>query len=506
MKKLLSVLLAASMLLSFTACNNNAESAEESESAEEQQSAEGSVSVSLDELHQNDYRGGVMRTYVLRDAVLNLMEQMKVNNITIRQDNPNSFWTTDGFQDFVVNFLNSAVMNDTQWFNEEETDWESVKSQMVAVANSFTVPSDGGYAAKYGGMQIIRNEKHDYTISGISGDVTSVISDWKGTNTTSYSGNYTYQVLYDCNKDWCQSYVTLDLSEQYIPDFTVGLFEYARLDNDTFVIQTNRERLIVVLKPVEADTDLTNREIKEFYYSKLFANSARSTFQPYVSKSDYDEYGTKSNENVNYNNAFSEFKLVNDKGDLAIQYGKNDSIFQKFEDGVSDLKEKINTDWVFEENSLHQGIVYKDGVLVVTTFNKITEVYERFIYSMSDAGDALVKELEGLVDMDKLTGVLPIPSPELETPINPFNEYSPDDMEVLGFTYDDEGNVVDEDGNIVVSIIDGSSHYKETETTEDEQYSTEDATGTEEPENSEEETVEATDAPEDGEEATEVAE
>lgn len=500
MKKLLSILLAASMLLSFTACNNNAEGSEESEVAEGQQSAEGtSTSYNLNELHQNDYRGGVMRTYVLKDSVLNLMEQMKANNITIRQDNPNSFWTTEGFQDFVVNFLNSTIMNDTQWFNEEETDWDSVKSQMLAVPNSFTVPSDGGYAAKYGGMQIIRNEKHDYTISGISGDVPAVISDWTGT--ASCSGSYTYQILYDCNRDWCKAYATLNPSEQYIPDFTVQLFEYARLDNNTFVIQTNKERLIVVLKPVEADTEFPNREIKEFYYSKLVANGARSTFQPYVPKPDYDEYGTKSNENVNYNNAFSEFNLVNDKGDLAIQYGANDSIFRK-----TDLKEQIKPNWVFEETGLQQGIVYKDGVLVVTTYNKIIETYERFIYSMSDAGDSLVKELEGLVDMDKLTGSQPIPSPETETPINKFNTFTPEEMEEFGFSYDDEGNVVDMDGNIVVSVIDGSSQYKGTEATESEQDNTEAETSiVETTESTGDETVPATDAPETGAETTEVA-
>ena len=51
------------------------------------------------ELRQNDYRGGVKRTHAIQQGVLNVMESMKANNITIRSDNPNSFWTKEGYQD-----------------------------------------------------------------------------------------------------------------------------------------------------------------------------------------------------------------------------------------------------------------------------------------------------------------------------------------------------------------------------------------------------------------------
>ena len=42
------------------------------------------------ELRQNDYRGELKDTCI-QQGVLNVMESMKANNITIRSDNPNSF-------------------------------------------------------------------------------------------------------------------------------------------------------------------------------------------------------------------------------------------------------------------------------------------------------------------------------------------------------------------------------------------------------------------------------
>ena len=56
------------------------------------------------ELQQNDYRGGVIRTLTLKDSVLNVMEQMKSNNTAVRETSPNSYWTADGYQDFVSTF------------------------------------------------------------------------------------------------------------------------------------------------------------------------------------------------------------------------------------------------------------------------------------------------------------------------------------------------------------------------------------------------------------------
>ena len=101
------------------------------------------------EIQQNDFRGGVMRTLALQTTVLGIMENMKRNNIVVREDNPNSYWTTDGYQDFVSTFLATPVINDVQWFNEEETDWNTVVTQIYSVPNSFThLNSECQYTSK----------------------------------------------------------------------------------------------------------------------------------------------------------------------------------------------------------------------------------------------------------------------------------------------------------------------------------------------------------------------
>ena len=50
-----------------------------------------------------------------------------------------------------------------------------------------------------------------------------------------------------------------------------------------------------------------------------------------------------------------------------------------------------------------------------------------------------------------------------EIPSNPYNSYSPEEMEEFGFSYDADGNVVDLDGNIIVSIEDGKMYEKDEE-------------------------------------------
>ena len=73
------------------------------------------------ELKQNDYRGGLLRALSLKDSVMKIVDDMKANNKVIREDNPNSYWVSKNYQDFVNTMLTIPIIDDTQWFNEEET-------------------------------------------------------------------------------------------------------------------------------------------------------------------------------------------------------------------------------------------------------------------------------------------------------------------------------------------------------------------------------------------------
>lgn len=308
---------------------------------------------------------------------MNVMEQMKSNNTAVRETSPNSYWTADGYQDFVSTFLDTPIITDTQWFNEEETDWDTVISQMASETSSFSAGGDEGLTAK-----VTRNEKDDYSVAGVSiTDPLLMSSD----NSTGLTANY--RILYDCDKDWCKAYATATV-DATLPDITTQLFEYQRVDDDTFAIQTNRERLVVVLKPVNGDktevatktekkdsqksdtvqyVDMRNREVKEFYYSKLVKDGMRSTFTPYEELPEVESTSaTELNANIKKNELMQKYPFMNEYGDVAFYYGEKDSMFFH---APADMNEK----WVFEDKALQQAIVYKDGILVATTYNKLSD-------------------------------------------------------------------------------------------------------------------------------------
>ena len=354
------------------------------------------------ELQQNDYRGGITRMKAVQENILEVMETMKSNNVILREDSPYSFWGTEGYQDFVATFLDTPIIDDTCWFNEEEGDWETTLKMMSSVKNSFTVPNDNnGFTLK---AVVTRNEKDDYTVTGIT-DTFYPDPDGK----KKYEGARTWRVLYDCDKDWCKAYCTQTI-DPALPDVTVQMLEYMRINDDTFVVQTSRERLMVILKPVEKDTDLREREVKEFYYSKLVQEGMRTTFKPFMALPEVDEATeTELKDNIKANELMAQYPSINVDGDLSTFYGQHDSVFFRSPANITP------SNFVFEDKSLQQAICYKDGVLVVTTFNKLSEAYERFTYSLKDADAKIATELEKLVEINNLVGIQELPDSKAET-------------------------------------------------------------------------------------------
>ena len=340
------------------------------------------------EISQNDYRGGIIRTKALQSIVLETMENMKQNNLAIRTDNPNSFWTQDGYQDFVVNFLNADIINDTQWFSEEEYEWDEVMDNISNEENNFTQLDGDKYVLK-DNVTITRNEKDDYSIS-CTGSMQY--------DNTDFDGVFNYHVLYDCDKDWCKAYAETNLNAG-IPSITPALYEYARIDKNTFAVQTSKERLVVVFEDATEDTQLNERKLKEFYYSKLTNNGERTEFTPYIPKEEYPDGDYYNEENVETNSVMSSYPFINEHGDIYNLYGKSDSMFL-----TEDIIEGVNGEWAFEDKSLQQAIVYKDGALVVITYNKLSENYERFIYTLDGVPESTITEIESMVEIKDLVG------------------------------------------------------------------------------------------------------
>lgn len=350
------------------------------------------------ELQMNDYRGGVMRTQELKNAFVSLVDDMKQNNDKLRESNPNSYWMSEGYQDFVSNLMNESLIADTESFTEEEAEWEDVLEEAANTKTTYTEDNgEDGYALREG-VTIKRNEKDDYTVR-IPMDAydDDSVGDMIG------EGDIVIRMLYDCDKDWCKATRKLEFSDEIdsVPDATISLFEYARLDEDTFAVQTSKERMIVKYKSVDEDTDLRDREVSEIYYSRLVKDGVRTTYKPFEPLEETDgELGIYNKENAQFNTLMkTTYAGMNNSGDLMDRYGSGDSIFLK------EIKD-VNSDWVFEDKSLQQAIIYKDGNLVVTTYNKLSGKYERFIYSKGDADDSQIPEIEKMVDIKNLVGVV----------------------------------------------------------------------------------------------------
>lgn len=405
-----AIMLASSVML--TGCGKDAEKekAEQAKSTLEKLDEEWEYQSTS--LYQNDYRGSVYRSYVLQKKVLDATEYMKSGNNVIREENPNSYWNVKGYQEFVTNFFTIPIIYDTEDISEESVacpTWADTVARISADTNSFTVAGDEGNVLK-SGITISRNEKDDYTIKGLTWSINSLDS--------SYNGTLTYRILYDASKDWAKAYAQMPLFSYRSKNIngTAQIYEVRRIDNNTYVLQTSTERLLVVLKPVEEDTDIRLREIKEFYYSRLRTDIARSTFETSLliegtsryAKA-FNEFAEKFNEeekmgtihfstleemwNKQVNEVNSHFsEAVNEWGDLADRYGENDSIFYASAEDLTNPKL-----YVFRDTHLQQAFAYKDGVLVVANYNKLNDTYENPIY-IAEGSDAKLKdELNALI-------------------------------------------------------------------------------------------------------------
>lgn len=405
-----AIMLASSVML--TGCGKDAEKKKEEQVKSTLEKLDEEWKYKSSSLYQNDYRGSVYRSYVLQKKVLDATEYMKSGNNVIRDENPNSYWNVKGYQEFVTNFFTIPIIYDTEDISEESEaypTWEDTVARISADTNSFTVAGEEGNVLK-SDITISRNEKDDYTIKGLSWSIKPLNS--------SYNGTLTYRILYDASKDWAKAYAKMPLFSYGSKDIdgTAQIYEVRRIDNNTYVLQTSTERLLVVLKPVEEDTDIRLREVKEFYYSRLRTDIARSTFETSLliegtgryAKA-FNEFAEKFNEeekmgtihfssleemwNQQVNEVNSHFsEAVNEWGDLADRYGENDSIFYASAEDLTNPKL-----YVFRDTHLQQAFAYKDGVLVVANYNKLNDTYENPIY-IAEGSDAKLKdELNALI-------------------------------------------------------------------------------------------------------------
>lgn len=458
-------------MCSLTACGGKDEEAEKAAKLQAQKVAE---------LKQNDYRGGLKRAGAIQTVTLNVIKEMKGANENVRKDNPDSYWNMKDFEEFVADFLTPDIIADTQWFNEEETDWETVLKTISTSKNSFTKKVDGAYSLQ-DEVKIQRIEKNEYEISGVPSKYESyspVTKEWKTISSTE-----TYYIMYDSDKDWCKAYVVTPIGTSangIVGEPVTSMFEYARLDADTFIMQTSRERFYIKFEPVvrkvneetnqlEADTPIDKRVIKEFYYSKLMRNGTRSKYQPYQPLPEKDLYtDTELFENKRKNEDFRNYSFMNDEDDLRSFYGRKETIFKG---SLSDMQKALTPEWVFEDTSIQAALAYRtnndlttnaenkmdklEECLAVTVWNKLTELYESYTYKRNSTTDAWVKDTEKFIEKKNFGGEVVLKpeevAPETTAPAAP--------AETTTTTTTTEAVETDADGNPVTKPED-------TETTE----------------------------------------
>ena len=155
------------------------------------------------------------------------------------------------------------------------------------------------------------------------------------------------------------------------------------------------------------------------YYGEITGGTHYGASGFWIQKHVLQELGYPSLDNMTLERYFQmieeymkKYPQINEYGDLMTRYGENDSMF------FYSLKD-IGRDWVFEDRSLQQAIVYKDGILIVTTFNKLSQQYERFIFVKPEANQQEIPELENIVVINGLVGGKNVETSIIQPPQEP---------------------------------------------------------------------------------------
>lgn len=341
------------------------------------------------EVNQNDYRGAVMRTEAIKGNIMNIVNEFNGRNSAIVTENPSSYWDSDAYKYLSLNFLNSDIAQQTIFFNETETDWATVDS---ATRGLFSDEEGNMLVSEY---LLVREMENQYNLSYKQ----SGLYAWFQNRTATFVNNIS--VLYDANHDWARATRTRKEIYGTSPLVNDGIFEYARLGNNSFAIQTETERLYVVYEDTLYDeanaselltNPLANKEIVYFAYSRL-----NGEILPQYYAVDFDE--NTGEYIIHFGNEVNNSIDVDTDGNYVRQYNPCDSMFLNIE--------SVGTDWVLEQNGLFsQVLIYENGNLTVKTLNELSEQLEYTIFhadGTTESGIEIPVSVEDIILEDLVT-------------------------------------------------------------------------------------------------------
>lgn len=315
-RKLLSILLICTSIFT-AACSKTTE---DPEIIEEEQ---------IVEIARNDYYGGVQRISKIQTDTYQLIQNLQSSNYNIIQGNPTDYWSDPNYFFFDFNPCSSAYMPYTIYLNETD-EWDTILSQ-VAMA--------------YGENYDTSVEKQDVNKYKISSYGVFYAPDTQDMRTIT---NHLY-CYYDAGHDYLQMRErTVPFNFNEINGYEEGLYEFARLDKNSFVIQTEKERLYIHYND--------NNEIQEFYYSLLDESQDRESLI----------------------NALEELQSQNpDVWDVYID-GRMTNHYLSSYDSIFQNIENIDEHWVLEEPNVNQYIIYRNHTLTCAIQNYLTKNIEIF--------------------------------------------------------------------------------------------------------------------------------
>lgn len=385
-----AILCMAMLITSLAGCGSKQPSPEEEAAA----AAAAKVQRELVEVNQNDYRGAVMRVEAIKSAMMNIVEGFNERNQAITSQRPSDFWNSDSYKYLDTNLLNHSMWEPTIYFNETETAWQDVVNATTAL---FYI--EGTTNLKVNDLSIEHPEANSYKL--IYRENAKVPFYKNGEQTYNFLTHY--EVTYDANHDWARCVRYREFSDHKLYD---GLFEYARISDTEFVVQTTTERLYVKYAeglydynepktetsevsenaesgtaqesqaqpeteentPAELHNPLKEKPIVEFYYTQLNGEPRYSYAEVVVPENEkpffsfFDEDGSAVR--MGFTNVDENDKYV------CIYDAENDSIFK-------DLSAVGNKDWVFADKGRFKlSFEYYDYMMTVKNENQLVNILE----------------------------------------------------------------------------------------------------------------------------------